>query len=323
MTTTQEQETPVASLNPLWFPASTFARIEPEMYFSRHLAQGRRPGTTRKFEEFREVVVHSGSLANTSKATIGSSVVRSGGTSVTCGIVAATTQTPGAGAVYPNVEILRGGFNSAPSTEEMVLSQRAFELLKAVAFPPENFLVRLAKGKEELEEYAEEDEVKVTVDEQWLVLTAHVQVLSRAGPPFDLIWRAIIAALKDVRLPLFNLDEDDERKLICLGNSQGPRFKFPVKSTILSSTFGVAEIEREGDSARPSAPVVLADLDGEIEESCVRSTINVVGDGSTLYGVSIGVVGTHSLRGKDVSEGLQIQRQQIAKALKLARERKN
>lgn len=351
--------TPV--IKPLWFPASTFARIEPELYLARHLAQGVRPGSNRGFHEFRDVTVQTGSLGNTDTTkdnssnkynstrayTVGSSVVRSGGTSVACGIVAGTTSTVGGGGVYPNIEILRGGFNSAPSTEEMVLSQRVYEVLKAVLGSDDrtgNFNIRLVgeSGSDEDEDESKSEQfgetTTTTLKGQWLVLTAHVQVLSRAGPPFDLVWRAVISALQDVQLPFFKLDEDDDRKLICLGTpttNDGPRFKFPSgKFDILSSTFGVTDIEHEEQGFESSStgtgkPILLADLDGEIEESCVKSTINVVCDQSqggkdkstTLYGVSIGVVGTSSLRGTDVGEGLQIQRELISRALALARSR--
>lgn len=347
-TTAQPEQT---QQQPLWFPARTFARIEPELYLTRHLIHGRRPGTSRSFTDFRPVTIQQGSLtpsdSGKGSATIGSSVVRAGLTVVSCGIVAGTTSTAGAGAVYPNVEIQRGGFNSAPSMEEMCVSQRVFEVLQAVNFPASNFGVRLASttttttetGKIQRQDSGE------TVEGQELVLTAHVQVLSRGGPPFDLVWRAVMAALRDTKLPLFEVDPDDNRILTCVGNEFGPAFEFPGSSLslgtgeIVSSTFGVAEVRPEelpstsdGTAASQeddqSKVVVVADLDGEIEESCIASTINIVADTTAkskekgyLYGISISVVGAQSLRGGDVGSGLQIQREQIKRAIQLARNR--
>lgn len=341
---------------PLWFPARTFARIEPELYLARHLVHGRRPGTSRSFDAFRPVTIQQGSLTPSasssqrgSSATIGSSVVRAGLTVVSCGIVAGTTSTPGAGGVYPNVEIQRGGFNSAPSIEEMCVSQRVLEVVRAVGFPAANFGVRLAgpassSSSGTQQKNKERKDSGETVDGQWLVLTAHVQVLSRGGPPFDLVWRAVMAALRDTKLPLFEVDADDNRIFACVGNEFGPGFEFPGSGEIVSSTFGVAEVRPEelpsiSDSTLSEAEskvVVVADLDGEIEESCIASTINVVAenvptttsstksesnDKGYLYGVSISVVGAQSLRGGDVGAGLQIQREQIKRAIRLARNR--
>ncbi|VVT46387.1 uncharacterized protein SAPINGB_P001188 [Magnusiomyces paraingens] len=354
---------------PLWLSSATFARVDPELYFERHLRQGLRPGTQRGLDDFRAINSQRGSLTCVEEAagqgSFGSCVVRSGQTSVVCGIVIGTTETRGGGGIYTNVEILRGGFNSAPSGEEMVISQRAGELVRALGLGPSNFAVRVRTPEAEMEEEQAEMEEEEGVGEvreewerergivvkrdRWLVYTAHVQVLSRTGPPFDLVWAAIMGALGDVDIPEF--EEDDEGNLFCVGRRTGRKLDLPVGGAV-SSTFGVATVdvsknadvfaeglpdydedenmtslsssEEEEKESKPELKVVmLADPDGEIEETCASSRVNVVCNGEgRLYGFSFAAIGDDRLRGQDLNhQGLVLERAHIEQALGLAQER--
>lgn len=350
---------------PLWLSSGTFARVDPELYFERHVRKGLRPNSTRKFLEFRKIHEHLGSLNGEAAATtttkdsnssiteggncFGSCVVRAGNTSVVCGIVIGTTETRNGGGIYPNVEILRGGFNSAPSTEEMIISQRVSELIKAMNFSEKNFQVRLLQDEDEkMREVEEEEENKEDGEEvyekgidhtRWLVYTAHVQVLSRTGPPFDLVWAAVMGALKDVEIPLFEID--DEKDLYCVQKRTGVKLEFPFEKIPYSSTFGISTVDtsdgaerfvegireeeedndndddEDDDDEKKFKIIVLADPDGEIEEACVRTQMSVVSDEEgTLYGFSFGVVGDCKVKGQDLNrQGLVVGRSEIEQVL--------
>lgn len=346
------------SAKPLWLSSATFARVDPELYFERHLRQGLRPGSQRGVDEFRSVLQQQGSLtgaeiggdshANLFNNCFGSCVVRSGHTSVACGIVVGTTETRGGAGIYPNVEILRGGFSSAPSAEEMVMSQRVSDLVKSMGFGAENFAVRIRQPDAEEEEDDEEDvreawekEKGFRVEKQrWLVYTAHIQVLSRTGPPFDLVWAALMGALRDVEVPEF--EDDDDKNLFCVARRTGRKLAFPFSGVPYSSTFGVTTVDKGRDAelfvqgiaqededmdgssgAAQLEVVVLADPDGEIEETCAPSQMDVVCDGEgVLYGFSFSAVGDHSVKGQDLSHpGLVVERAHIERALSLAQDR--
>lgn len=366
----QQEEIPQQEeeLHPLWLSTETFARVDPELYFERHIRKGLRPNSNRRFMEFRKLLIKEGTISSQrqtdQESTIndnpcfGSCVVRAdnGGTSVVCGIVIGTTETANGGGIYPNVEILRGGFNSAPSTEEMTMSQRIFNLIEAMKFSQDNFKVRLQVDSEEdidrmelekededprlkLKELEEEDEGEdLTVNKhKWLVYTAHVQVLSRTGPPFDLVWAAVMGALKDVQIPLFKLDETTNQEY-CVKRDTGIRIKFPTgeESIPYSSTFGITNIGTKEDAAsalflggedeQPQqqeegrSVVVLADPDGEIEERCASSRVNIVCDGEgRMTGFSLGIVGDYELRGEDLNhEGLTVGRREIEQMINSA-----
>lgn len=328
-------EAVASTVTPLFFPASTFSRIEPDLYLQRHLAQGLRPqGSTRGFHDFLPVSTHTPSP--------GRCILRTGteggsGAVVSAGTVISVTRTRGAAGIYPNVEILRGGFGSAPSTEEMVLSQRLRELLAAV-FPPEDpvFCVNYVDADDNpAVSLLGDDADNVDDDEdKWLVFTVHVQVLSRNGPLFDHVWSAVIRALGSllpVRFRVYDEDVDGElspeavenRFVVATADSKARHFPFSRLKHLCSSTFGVAYItdpNSGSDSAAAGRTELLADLEGEIEESCLTSAVHVVRDETHLYGVSIGVVDAgRDLFVRTATGGLQINRKQIAEALSLAR----
>lgn len=384
-------ESQVSQSHPLWLSSETFARVDPLLYFERHIRKGVRPGTMRGFMEFRDVHLQRGSLTggdydankdingqgngssgldeaeslalknlelNTGNNCFGSCVSRSGRSTVVAGVVIGTTETSDAGGIYVNVEFLRGGYNSPPSPEEMVMSQKITDQLKALNIPKPNFEVRVRVPKEALtieEEEEEEDgdlrlehesnsqrkeeetlgsQGKMIQQGMELVLTVHVQVLSRTGPSYDLVWATVLGALQDVELPEFV--KDDDGQLYCVERRTGRKidFNFENQSVPFSSTFGIAGVdmsksaelflkgvsaESEIDEDETTKVVVLADPDGEIEESCLPSHIQVTTDkNGTLFGFEFGIVGDIEAQGQDMTHGLVVDRQHIEQALKAA-----
>ncbi|CAN6672388.1 exosome complex component Rrp43p [Trichomonascus vanleenenianus] len=293
------------SEHPLSFPPDVFARLEPDIYLQRHLALGLRPDGLRKFDEFRPTAYQLGTLK--SDNVLGSSVAKAGGTVVVCGVTASITETPGAGGVYPNVEILRGSSRNAPPTEEeMIMSQRAYQILDAIPELRDQF------------NYAIEG-----VEDKWIVLHVRVQVLSRTGPCFDSVWNGIIAALRDTNRPIIEIDPDT-LKIKCTIDKENKFFSIPLEQ--ISSSFGVAEVssldgkmngnEEDVDMDHPEK-VILADLDGTTEEACVTSRVNVVRSGDMLTSVSICIAGSTDI-GSTAS--LSLNRQDILAIFARAKE---
>lgn len=288
----------MAQAKPLSFPSDVFERLEPDIYLKRHLELGLRPSALRKLDEFRNTTVHLGTL-NT-ESTIGSAVMRMGGTTVICGITAGITESLDGGGIYPNVEIVRGGSRSGPpSEEEMILSQRVYQLL-------------LESGiyEKDLHNF----EIQKGIDDKFLVLSASIQVLSRTGPCFDIVWNCIIAALKNSKIPYMSFDVD-LNDIIC-DKDQPPRsLNFPSDKGLglFSSTFGITETEDNKN-------VVIADLEGSTEEACITSRINIVGNSNgELTGVSITVSGGNGVFSKD--EAINLTKSEILHALTVARNR--
>lgn len=258
------------STGPLSFPPGVFARLEPEVYLKRHLELGLRPGGLRKLDEFRPLLVEHGGGTKSflGNGTLGSSVVRAGEATAVCAVVGGLTETQGGGGVYPNVEVFRGTRSGPPTEEEMILSRRAFELLQAWGIDHANF--------------------RIDGTETEVVLNLSVQVLSRTGPPFDLVWNSIVAALRDTRLPHFELDVDT-CEVLALRDREGRPLALPERA--VASTFGVVATSASTDTAAASLAIV-ADVDGVTEEQCIPSRIQVVSRPDALMtGFSLAVVG--------------------------------
>lgn len=389
----EQGDAPVSTSHPLWLSSETFARVDPLLYFERHVRKGVRPGTMRGFMDFRDVHLQRGSLTggdyeanqntntqqdalagldeaeqlalknlelNTGNNCFGSCVSRSGRSTVVAGVVIGTTETSGAGGIYVNVEFLRGGYNSPPSPEEMVMSQKITDQINAFHFPKSNFEVRVRVPKEALvleeDEELEDGDLRLETESNAqrkeeenlasqgkmvqqgteLVLTVHVQVLSRTGPSYDLVWTTVLGALQDVELPEFVKDDDEQ--IYCVERRTGRNldFGFGNSSMPYSSTFGIAAVdmsknaelfmkgvsgedEVDEDDAVEQQVVVLADPDGEIEESCATTQIRVTADkDENFFGFEFGVVGNVEAQGSDLTQGLVVDRQHIEQVLNAA-----
>jgi exosome complex component RRP43 len=273
---------------PLSFPADVFARLEPDIYLQRHLELDLRPAGLRKFLEFRPIQTQLGS--SLVHNTLGSSVVRVGGTTAVCDISGGITETLGGAGIYPNVEIIRGSRNGPPTQEEMVISQRVYQLLRSGMVDESNFVIAETQDK-------------------WLVLNVHIQVLSRSGPCFDIVWNAVVLALRNTRIPSMEIDPDTN-EVICDKTTSKP---IQGSLDVCSSTFGVGELHKEHST------VLLADVEGDTEEACVTSRINVVCDENGLMrGLTIGVTASNAV---GQNRGVNITREHIETVLKAARGR--
>ncbi|CDK25145.1 unnamed protein product [Kuraishia capsulata CBS 1993] len=241
--------------------------------------------------------------------------------------------------VYPVVQI-ESGRTGPPSEEEMILSQRLHDtLLSSGILNTEDLKISLS-----LKSRDENGEVSIIGPDQFeakksysFVLYASIQVFSRSGPMFDLCWGSLVAALRNTFLPQVYVDEDqldirmpvrskggekatisEEYKLVC-DNAKATKLVIDESMISWSSTFGVVTVHsKDGDIDMDSGDVanedvLLADLEGEVEDTTVDRRIHVVTNGQTLTSVTI----------TGGSEGVPIPRDMIRKAIEQAKRRSN
>lgn len=247
--------------------------------------------------------------------------------------------------VFPLVEVERGRVG-APTDEEMTLSQRLHDCLLHAGIIPRTALdvkcgVHITgKDGDVRILYPDEQAEDVTVShlqqqKKWsYVLYAKLVVFSRTGPVFDLCWNSLIYALKDTKLPRAFIDEratDFKMTVRTRGRSATIRETYDVKcdpkawvplklveSKIgYASSFGIIDLDPEAqlnddedeDMELPRS-LLLADIDTEAEETCIRSTISVIGDSSGNFS-SVSLVGG----------GAKITPEAIRNALSLSKKR--
>lgn len=227
--------------------------------------------------------------------------------------------------IYPVVEILRGR-SGAPTDEEMIISQKLYETILHGKIIPSQSL-KITPGYQILNDsdkssiilypgIAENDAILEDIPSfnnkkaYSFVLYAHLKVFSRSGPLFDLCYNALVNALSDVKLPrVYVGDTSDQIKVPVrsrgnFGHLSGgdnlfidanESLRYPMtlddEQIGISSSFGVInlEVDENVELEKPKVLIILADLEGDSEESCVTSKINIVTnrDGDKLKSVSI------------------------------------
>ncbi|RLV88590.1 Exosome complex component RRP43 [Meyerozyma sp. JA9] len=304
-------------MSQLTFSPHVLARVAPDISLDRHIAEGVRP-CLRGFDEFKPVKTSSGPL-NTSEGipVVGSSIVKSGSTTVFCGISVGTVEQDTTNAskyasVYPVVEVSRGR-SGAPTDEEMILSEALYESVLHSRIIPRGAL-RVTPGVAVINDggtehqsvsiyypdiHPDEYEIldKQRMSNHEMVLTAHLKVLSRDGPLFDICHKALVEALLDVRLPRMYINEtvdirvpvrsrgnfghlNSQKQLNIDGNTDISKpIQLETANIGLSSSFGVVNSAEK--------PVLLAQLEGDAEETAATSRMNIVATKDGLQGFSL------------------------------------
>lgn len=215
--------------------------------------------------------------------------------------------------VFPIVEVERGRVG-APTDEEMTVSQKIHDCVLHSGIIPKSALnvkcgVRTTDkegNKTVLYPDEQEDDAmlkQLQQQKKWAyVLYAKIVVFSRTGPVFDLCWNSLIFALRNTRLPRAFIDEratDLTMTVRTRGRSATIKETYdilcdPKKSVQLklvepkigyASSYGLIDLDPEAqinddedeDMDQPSS-VLLADIDTEAEETCIHSTITIIGD---------------------------------------------
>ncbi|EPT00821.1 hypothetical protein FOMPIDRAFT_1030258 [Fomitopsis schrenkii] len=253
--------------------AATFQRLHPKVYLERFLAENVRPDG-REFNEWREVSVNVGSISTAD----GSALVRLGKTTVVCGVKAEIAEpeldNPEDGFLVPNLDlpaICHPRFKPGPPTEEaQVLSDRLNEVLvSSKVVPTKSLCIEPTKAV-------------------W-VLYVDATCINYDGNAFDATLLAMVAALKNTRLPQATFDAEANRTT-CSRKTKAP---LQVGRLPVSMSFGVFD-----------GTHVLADPTS-FEEPLLDTTLSVAVDESgglvSVSQLGLGVVGSQDVLPRCIS----------------------
>ncbi|KAL7930036.1 ribosomal protein S5 domain 2-type protein [Trichoderma chlorosporum] len=280
---------------------STFAKLSPHPYLLANLepsddsipparSNGRAPF------EVREPTVNLSSLSHAH----GSALVRTGDTTVICGIRGETiltdhipnfrasnteTELADYDLLVPNIELATGSApqflpGGPPTTLAQTLSTRIYSLLhSSKLLRGEDLRIwhkRPAEapipGDDEEVEGNEQQEGEEYVVAYW-VLYIDLFFISFDGNPFDAAWAATVAALRDTKLPQARYDPDREM-ILC--SREDPR-SLTVETLPVACTAVVFTGKETKDQAADGKFWMLADPD-TLEESLCDETVTIVID---------------------------------------------
>ncbi|OIW31399.1 exosome complex exonuclease RRP43 [Coniochaeta ligniaria NRRL 30616] len=236
----------------LTFPRTTFAKLSPQPFLLANLnpADPSTPSTRTNGRAPHQSRVPRISTSSLSHAH-GSAVVRTGDTTVICGVrgeILPVTSIPqyrpktagepatGRGELkdydllVPNIELATGCApqllpGGPPSTLAQTLSTRVYELVHScglvdveelkIWYRPQD-----AEGDEKMQGQDEEVEGMESQPELKAYWTLYIDLLfvSLDGNPFDAAWAAVVAALRDTKLPVAKWDVDRDMA-ICSRNA--------------------------------------------------------------------------------------------------------
>lgn len=177
------------------------------------------------------------------------------------------------GLLVPNLELSTGCSpahlpGNAPGTQAQSLSQRLLGTLHTAALVGvEDLRIRYT------EPATEDEEEQRDVTKAYWALYLDVLVMSLDGNAFDAAWAAVVAALRDTRLPAARWDPDLERVIASPEISESRRLELrglPIASSFV--VFSTADPLKDRNEAENW---VLADPDGFEEELC-RENVTVV-----------------------------------------------
>ncbi|CUM46588.1 uncharacterized protein AC631_02040 [Debaryomyces fabryi] len=220
--------------------------------------------------------------------------------------------------VYPVVEISRGR-SGAPTDEEMILSQKLYETIlhskiittKSLEANPGMAIANDDGNLEIIYPGSEEtSEIFNNIKCYSFVLYAHLKVFSRSGPLFDVCHTSLINALKNTKLPkVYVQDSFNNIKVpirsrgnfghlsksndVLIDGNESLMYDLPLNHDQIgfASSFGIIELESNSTNNMDvdSKSVILADLEGDSEESECLSKANIIinKDNSHMKHVSI------------------------------------
>lgn len=283
-------------------PRSTFAKLSPHPYLVASLepaSNSKPPARTngRAPNEARPTTVNLESLSHAH----GSAVVRLGDTTVICGVRGESILTPNIPSfrasntetelkeyelLVPNIELATGCApqflpGGPPSTLAQTLSTRVYSLLHSSnVINPEDLRIWHTRPSENLEadgeDRMEEDGQDTENGEKYVaaywVLYIDIFFISFDGNPFDAAWTAVMAALRDTKLPQARFDSDREL-VVCSRSNPKPLSinRIPVACT--AAVFTGKETDRPSDGKY----WLLVDPD-RLEESLCDESVTIVVD---------------------------------------------
>ncbi|TDL30067.1 hypothetical protein BD410DRAFT_811430 [Rickenella mellea] len=243
--------------------ALTFQRLHPRAYLERFISEGFRPDG-RTSDDWRETSLNVGSISTAD----GSALVRVGDTTIVCGVKAEIAEpeldNPNDGFLVPNLDlpaICSPKFKPGPPVEDaQVLSARLYDiLLSSCVISPSSLCIHSGRAV-------------------W-VLYVDATCINYDGNAFDAALLAMVAALKNTRLPKATFDEETGRTTV----TKKTKIPLEIQRSPTAMTFGIF------DSTH-----VLSDPTA-FEEPLLDTTISVIVDErGELTGVSQLGLGTSS-----------------------------
>jgi exosome complex component RRP43 len=299
----------MASQNSLTLSSETFAKLSPHPFLLANLqpadasvASARTNG--RQPQQGRQPYVNTSSLSHAH----GSAVVRTGDTTVICGVRGETLLTsaipnyraPDSASdtaineakdydlLVPNIELATGCAPNflpgvPPTTLAQTLSTRVYSLLhnsklldvSQLRIYQDESIGQGADDERMDDGEAGEDVEDTRVLKAYWVLYIDVLFISFDGNPFDAAWAAILAALQDTKLPPAFWDADREMVLCKTGAPVPLSLRgFPVPTTV--AVFTAKEKQKKGGGQYWT----LVDPD-RLEESLCDETAMIVVDKSS------------------------------------------
>ncbi|KAK9323610.1 hypothetical protein V1517DRAFT_345169 [Lipomyces orientalis] len=263
-----------------------FARLLPTVFFDKYLALDPpiRP-SLRSPTQFRSCSINTSALPN----TFGSAVVRMGECIAVCGITGYIVDSAevGPSSLYTNVDIV--GRTGPPQPELMSMSEWMYETALATKlFNPV--------------------QLRIQGTTQTLVLQAQIQLLSQMYSG-EVAWAALLASLAVTRIPKAIPADEEETVTADFGTDPDIRFSRQESNKLELNyenlpwcvSFGVME----------DTGLVLADLEGRVEDASVQGRITIVTS-----------AGTNSLQNLCVSAGKSvISKDHIRQCISLAKQR--
>ncbi|KAI1825816.1 exosome complex exonuclease RRP43 [Xylaria intraflava] len=322
----------MAAQSSLTLTSATFAKLSPQPYLLANL-QPQDPDTPpsrtngRLPEQARPVAINNSSLSHAH----GSAVVRIGDTTVICGVRGETLTTPqipnyraslsSTGDVatdelrdydllVPNIELATGCAPDflpgiPPTTLAQTLSTRIYSLLHSSGvLDAEDLRIYHHKnhgagGSDDDEDMQDADDEDVDVPERevkaYWVLYIDILFISFDGNPFDAAWAAVLAALRDTKLPRAYWDADHEMVLCSRGDTPIPLSVsgLPVALTaaVFTAKVGLKQSQSRKRGGDKGLFWVLVDPD-RFEESLCDEIVTVIvdrsgdGDETKILGIS-------------------------------------
>ncbi|TIB95991.1 ribosomal protein S5 domain 2-like protein [Wallemia mellicola] len=260
--------------------AATYRRLRPREYLNRFLGNDLRMDG-RRLDEFRSTSINQGSIDTAN----GSAVVRLGNTTMIAGVKLKTAlpdPNREAGYVVPNIDlnpISNSKYKPGPPSEEaQVLSSRINDVL-------------LSSGVL--------NQKDLTIEQGKAVWVVYIDVvcINFDGNAFDAALIAIVAALRNTRLPVTRYDFDNDRVLANPEESTS----VPLTKTIIPTSFGLFDGK------------LVTDLN-DFEQSLAHSRLTVVinEDGTLAH---------MSSQGRNMADNLDDSLDLTQRAIKIARER--
>ncbi|SPN99960.1 related to exosome complex exonuclease [Cephalotrichum gorgonifer] len=290
---------------PKGLPRATFAKLSPHPYLLANLepsAENATPARSngRAPSSARPPTVNISSLSHAN----GSALVRLGDTTVICGVRAETllttdipnfrpdnrkTELAEYDLLVPNIELATGCSpqflpGQPPSVLAQTLSARVYSLLHASKLvSPESLRIWYTpsagddsddddKMQEDGEDDGENGEAEAVLMGYW-VLYIDMFFISFDGNAFDAAWAAIVAALRNTRLPRASWDADREM-ILCSGEDRVPLATNGLPIACTAVVFTGKDTDRPGNDGKYW---LLLDPD-RLEESLCDETVTAVVD---------------------------------------------